>query len=161
MKSLGLYSVLIAAPALLGIAMAATWRLRRRWLRVAIPAGLLAAMTVGFLLLRTGAGNVSSVDDVTRALASGRPVLLEFYSDYRIACLKAKPVVDGLEDELGDQAVFLRADLLADVGAALGARYEVDATPTFLVFDRRGKLIVKQRGKVPAAALREAVAATD
>jgi thiol-disulfide isomerase/thioredoxin len=75
-----------------------------------------------------------------------------------MGCLRAKPVVDGLEAELGDRASFLRVDLLGAVGEQLAARYDVTATPTFLVFDRRGQLVVKRSGKVPTAELRRAIA---
>lgn len=78
-----------------------------------------------------------------------------------MACLTAKPVVDGLENELGDQAIFLRADLLGDVGDELGVRYGVGATPSFLAFDRHGKLVLKQQGgRVPVAELRRVLTAT-
>ena len=72
-----------------------------------------------------------------------------------MGCLAAKPVVDGLENEVGDRAVVLRADLLSDVGEALGERYGVAATPSFLAFDAGGRLVLKQQGgRVPVAALR-------
>ena len=76
------HSLLIGAAVVLTIAMAATWRVRRRWLRAAIPGVLLTGIVVAFLMLRTGGGNVHSVADLDRALASGKPVLLEMYSDY-------------------------------------------------------------------------------
>lgn len=76
-----------------------------------------------------------------------------------MGCLAAKPVVDGLEDELGDRVIFLRADLLSALGEQLGARYDVTATPTFLVFDRHGKLVGKGVGRsVPSAELRKTLA---
>ena len=72
-----------------------------------------------------------------------------------MACLAAKPVVDGLEDEIGDRAIFLRANLLSDVGEALGARYDVAASPTFLAFDAHGRLALKSIGRhVPVDELR-------
>lgn len=67
--------------------------------------------------------------------------------------------MDGLERDLGDRAIVLRADLLSDVGEALGERYDVHASPSFLLFDGKGRLVLKQQGgSVPAARLRALVA---
>lgn len=76
-----------------------------------------------------------------------------------MGCLRAKPVVDGLEDELGGKAIFLRADLTGDVGGALGERYGIDGTPGFVVFDHQGRVVHKRVGGVPARELRAAIAA--
>ena len=62
---------------------------------------------------------------------------------------------------MGDRAIILRVDLLSDVGEALGARFEVHASPTFLVFDARGRLVLKQGGKVPAARVRALAAGAE
>jgi hypothetical protein len=76
------YSFVIIALAVTSIATAATWRVRRRWLRASIPAALLVAAVIAHVSLRTGPGNLRSVADFDRALAAGKPVLLELYSDY-------------------------------------------------------------------------------
>ena len=76
------HSFLLLALLLLAITAAVTARIKRRWLRAAIPGGLATALLVTFLFLRTGAGNIDSVADFDRALAGGRPVMLELYSDY-------------------------------------------------------------------------------
>ena len=76
------YSFLLIGVGLLVIALAATRRIKRRWLRAAIPGGLAMAMVVAFVMLRTGGGNVHNVADLDQALASGKPVMLEFFSDY-------------------------------------------------------------------------------
>lgn len=50
---------------------------------------------------------------------------------------------------------MLRVDLLSDVGEALGERFGVHASPSFLAFDARGRLALTQEGgKVPVARLR-------
>ena len=76
------FSFVLLALFAAAIAAAVTWRIRRRWLRAAIPATLLVAAAVAFFWLRTGAGNVHSVADLDHALASGKPVMIEFFSDY-------------------------------------------------------------------------------
>ncbi len=76
-----------------------------------------------------------------------------------MGCLAAKPVVDGLEDEVGDRALFLRTKLTGGVGEALAARYDITGVPSFLAFDRTGKLVLKKTGKVPTAELRRILTA--
>lgn len=78
-----------------------------------------------------------------------------------MACLAAKPVVDGLEDEIGDRARFLRTKLTGGVGEALVARYGITGVPSFLAFDRTGTLVLKKTGKVPTAELRRILTAAE
>jgi hypothetical protein len=67
------------------VVLAAGWlALRRtgRWLRWPALAAT-AALALGFFsLMRTGPGDVRSAADVDRALASGKPVALELFSNY-------------------------------------------------------------------------------
>ncbi len=55
--------------------------------------------------------------------------------------MQAKPVVDGIEREVGDSAKVVRLDLLSEPGQTIARRYGVEFTPTFLFFDRRGALV--------------------
>ncbi len=82
MSVLNHYSFVLFALVLVSIAMAATWRVRRRWLRLAIPGVLVVGAVVAFVALRNGGGNVHAVSDLDAALARGKPVMLEMYSDY-------------------------------------------------------------------------------
>ncbi|HVL80643.1 MAG TPA: hypothetical protein VM840_03515 [Actinomycetota bacterium] len=43
---------------------------------------VIAALAVGWLVLRPGSGDVRAPEDLDRALADGRPVMLELYSNY-------------------------------------------------------------------------------
>jgi hypothetical protein len=55
-------------------------RARRGWL---IWGGLAVVLGTGWLLLRTGAGlQLNSVEDYEAALKTGRPTLVEFFSNY-------------------------------------------------------------------------------
>jgi thioredoxin-related protein len=58
----------------------------------------------------------------------------------------AKPIVDGLERDLEDRASVARLDILSDPGRAAAVRYDVQAVPTFLVFDAEGTLIGREVG---------------
>lgn len=82
MSVLNHYSFVLFALVLVSIALAATRRVRRRRLRLAIPGVLTVGAIVAFVALRNGGGNVHAVSDLDAALARGKPVLLEMYSDY-------------------------------------------------------------------------------
>lgn len=49
--------------------------------------------------------------------------------------------MDGIEADLGDVAKVVRVELPTDLGRTIAARYGVEFTPTFLIFDARGSLV--------------------
>jgi hypothetical protein len=50
---------------------------------------------------------------------------------------------------------------LTEVGEALGDRFDVHASPSFLVFDARGRLVHTQRGTVPGTRVRALVSGAE
>lgn len=58
----------------------------------------------------------------------------------------AKPVVDGLERDLGERAQVLRLSVTDDVSARLAARFAVRSVPTFVLLDGSGALVLTQVG---------------
>ena len=44
--------------------------------------------------------------------------------------------MDGIESDVAGRALVLRVDLLSAEGGAIAARYGVQFTPTFMLFDR-------------------------
>ena len=76
------HSYLLICAIVLGSVAIALFRrhARRAWL---IWLGLLAVVLAGWLALRTGEGaQFNSVEDYEAALRTGKPTLVEFYSDY-------------------------------------------------------------------------------
>ncbi len=69
----------------------------------------------------------------------------------------AKPVVDGLERELGDRAQVLRVSVSDDTGGELAARYGVRAVPTFVLLDGDGATVLTQAGMPKRAEIIAAV----
>ncbi len=59
----------------------------------------------------------------------------------------AKPVVDGLEQELAGQAEVVRVAVMSQVGMALAGRYGVRGVPTMLVFDGNGQVVYARGGQ--------------
>lgn len=63
-----------------------------------------------------------------------------------MACLGLKPIVDGLERELGSVARFVRLDFSTPAGREAGRAFEVDLVPAILVFGGDGSLRYKAYG---------------
>jgi len=69
----------------------------------------------------------------------------------------AKPVVDGLERELENQAQVLRLNVMNSVGGELAMRYGVRGVPTFVLLDGVGKVMLTQVGMPDRAEIMAAV----
>ena len=57
-----------------------------------------------------------------------------------------KPVVDELENELGNQVLFIRLNIQEDVGRELAPVYGFEFTPTFIYFDGDGNELWRDMG---------------
>lgn len=60
----------------------------------------------------------------------------------------AKPIVDGLEQELTGQAKVMRLDLMSSVGQQAAGYFGVRGIPTLLVVDGKGGVILTQIGLI-------------
>jgi len=75
------YSFVLLAIVLLGSLLLLSRRRLRRFRFVAIPV-LVVVLVIAALALRTGSSDVSSGTELDRVLAKGKPVALEFYSNF-------------------------------------------------------------------------------
>lgn len=71
-----------------------------------------------------------------------------------MVCLRAKPVVDGLQRQYADSARVLRVDLRSRVGRQIGDRYEVDTVPSVVAFDAKGEAVFRSEGQIPIDRIR-------
>jgi thioredoxin-related protein len=69
----------------------------------------------------------------------------------------AKPVVDGIEQDLEGQAQVLRLGVMDDIGGGLAMRYGVRGVPTLVVLNGAGEVVLKQAGMLDRAAVVAAV----
>lgn len=65
--------------------------------------------------------------------------------------------MDELENELGDQLLFIRLNIQEDVGRELAPVYGFEFTPTFIYFDGDGVEIWREVGGLDAQRVRESV----
>ena len=68
-----------------------------------------------------------------------------------------KPVVDELENELGDQILFIRLNIQEQVGRELAPVYGFEFTPTFIYFDANGDELWRQVGGLDTERVRESL----
>ena len=68
-----------------------------------------------------------------------------------------KPVVDELEQELGDRLHFIRLNIQEEVGRELAPIYGFEFTPTFIFFDANGQELWRQVGGLDTQRVRDSV----
>ncbi len=86
-------------------------------------------------------------------LNSEKPVLLEFYSDSCIPCKRMSPILAELEEEYTGLKV---AKLNINFGSESAQKYNVMASPTFLLF-KNGKEFDRLRGAVKKSELEKII----
>ncbi len=58
----------------------------------------------------------------------------------------AKPVVDGIERDLGSKARVVRLSVMSRVGGMVAQRYGIRGIPALLIFDGDGELVARELG---------------
>lgn len=108
---------------------------------------VIAGLVVAWLLLHPRQTPlVGDARTVQSMIGQGVPVLLEFQSPFCIHCTQMKPVVDKLENELGDELRVIRVNAQEEAGRTLAPVYMFEYTPTFLLFDAQGNVLMRQTG---------------
>lgn len=125
------YSGLIILILMLFIGLSVARRSRNRVRAGVIAVGIVLALLAAWFAVRPTAH--------IPAANPHQPVLLELQSPWCVACIVAKPTVDRLERALQGKLVVQRVNIQSDLGKTLAARYQVEATPTFILLNAAGK----------------------
>jgi thioredoxin 1 len=119
---------------------------------------IVVALCLGgmFFMLRdvmspTRSGTATKNPQLRSALASGQPVLLEFYAEWCPPCRSVGPVVDELARELEGKAKVVRFDV--DEHSDIAREYGVQSIPAFIAL-KNGKETSRQVGAIEKAAMR-------
>lgn len=73
--------------------------------------------------------------ELTKALDSGKPVVLKFYAEWCPACQAMKPMYEKAEKDLTDKATFYIVNV--DKNNALSR--QINSIPTIIVIKKRGE----------------------
>jgi thioredoxin-related protein len=68
-----------------------------------------------------------------------------------------RPIVDGLEQELGAKIKIIRINIQSQAGRELIAAYDFEYTPTFIMFDSKGVELWRSVGQLDLQKVRDAV----
>jgi thioredoxin 1 len=88
---------------------------------------------------------------LSAALASGQPVLLEFYAEWCPPCRTVGPVVDELARELEGKARVVRLNV--DENSDIAGEYGVQSIPAFIAL-KNGRETSRQVGAIERAAMK-------
>jgi thiol-disulfide isomerase/thioredoxin len=114
---------------------------------LAIPAivatGVIDLVLFGaiWLAMRPGGADITSPEQLARLVKSGKPVVVEMYSNFCLICMANRRTINIAATSLGGQCRFVRVELPSATGAAIGDVYKCRYTPSYLVFDEHGDLV--------------------
>jgi thioredoxin 2 len=91
----------------------------------------------------------AAFDDIVRNASV--PVLVDFWAPWCAPCRMAAPEIKELAREVAGRAIVLKLD--TEKYPEVGARFQVQAIPTFLVF-RHGQIASRRSGVAPRTEMR-------
>jgi thiol-disulfide isomerase/thioredoxin len=120
---------------------------------------IVLALVIGYLVLRTPGDQFESLATLEAQLMTGRPTVVEFYSNNCSICLISKPKVDQMARDISADADVLRLNVREGVGRELAYRWQVAGVPTFFVLDGQGEMVYRRAGAPEVAQIKEVVTA--
>ena len=105
------------------------------------------------IFLKTKTSEITKIEDLNKSLESHKFTLIQIYSDYWVACLSSKPIVDRLESELPKDVNLLRLDINSEPGKYIRKNYQINTVPSYLILNKEKEKIWRQNLNVPSIEL--------
>ncbi|MDB6137295.1 MAG: thioredoxin [Verrucomicrobiaceae bacterium] len=98
------------------------------------------------------AGGTASTPELRLAIATGQPVLIDFFADWCGPCRAMKPVVHAFAEEMKGKLQTVEVNV--DQQQALAQQYNVSSIPCFVIL-KDGRETDRQVGGMPKERLRQ------
>jgi thiol:disulfide interchange protein len=94
-----------------------------------------------WLSMRPGQADITSPEQLARLVKTGKPVVVELYSNFCLICMANRQTITLAATSLSGVCRFVRVELPTEAGAAIVEAYGCRYTPSYLVFDHHGNLV--------------------
>ena len=88
--------------------------------------------------------DINSFD--TEVKNSGKVTIVDFFADWCGPCRKLSPIIEEIEQELGEKVKFTKIN--TDENIELAREYQISGIPTLLVF-KNGEMVERMVGLMP------------
>ena len=75
-----------------------------------------------------------------------KPKFVQFFSSTCLACLVSNPIVEGFEQDFGEELDFIYLNVADNEIRDLIVDLEIRSVPTFIIFDKKGEVFFRSSG---------------
>jgi thioredoxin 1 len=93
--------------------------------------------------------------NVDEIIASGKPVVIDFWTTWCGPCMRLSPIIDELAEQFGDAVVIGKYNV--DEESDLSTKYRIMSIPTILFFKNGEKTDIRLAGSQSKATLEEKI----
>lgn len=93
--------------------------------------------------------------NVDEIIASGKPVVIDFWATWCGPCMRMSPIIDELAEQFGDAVVIGKYNV--DEESDLSTKYRIMSIPTILFFKNGEKTDIRLAGSQSKATLEEKI----